>query len=354
MIDAVRRPLFWGAGLVLLCLLGLAVGRLRGGASATQEVERRPVPAVLASVGPEEFVDRIEAIGTLRSNESLIITAKVTETVRALHFEDGARVEEGAVLAELTSDEEAALLAEARSTHAEASQQYDRVQKLFAEGTVSRSQLDRATADRDAARARVEALEARLADRLIRAPFAGVLGLREVSPGTLLQPGDTITTLDDVSVMKLDFSVPEVFLSTLRPGLEVLARSAAYPDRSFEGRVRTVESRVDPVTRAVTVRAELANPGELLRPGMLLTVDLIRNRRTSLAVPEAALVPVRDEQFVFRVDSENRVERVPVRIGGRRPGRVEILAGLEDGDRVVVEGTTRVRPGSQVEVRAEP
>ena len=257
---------------MLLCLLGLAVGRLRGGASATREVERRPVPAVLASVSPDEFVDRIEAIGTLRSNESLIITAKVTETVRALHFEDGARVEEGAVLAELTSDEEAAQLAEARSTHAEASQQYDRVQKLFAEGTVSRSQLDRATADRDAARARVEALEARLADRLIRAPFAGVLGFREVSPGTLLQPGDTITTLDDVSVMKLDFSVPEVFLSTLRPGLEVLARSAAYPDRSFEGRVRTVESRVDPVTRAVTVRAELANPGELLRPGMLLTV----------------------------------------------------------------------------------
>ncbi len=354
MIDAVRRPLFWGTGLVLLCLLGLAVRRLRGGASATREVERRPVPAVLASVSPDEFVDRIEAIGTLRSNESLIITAKVTETVRALHFEDGARVEEGAVLAELTSDEEAAQLAEARSTHAEASQQYDRVQKLFAEGTVSRSQLDRATADRDAARARVEALEARLADRLIRAPFAGVLGFREVSPGTLLQPGDTITTLDDVSVMKLDFSVPEVFLSTLRPGLEVLARSAAYPDRSFEGTVRTVESRVDPVTRAVTVRAELANPGELLRPGMLLTVDLIRNRRTSLAVPEAALVPVRDEQFVFRVDSENRVERVQVRIGGRRPGWVEILAGLEDGDRVVVEGTTRVRPGSQVEVRTEP
>ena len=171
-----------------------------------------------------------------------------------------------------------------------------------------------------------------------------------MSPGSLVRPGDQITTLDDIDVIKLDFSVPETFVALIRPGLEVRARSAAYPDRRFAGRVTSVDPRVNPTTRTVRVRAELPNPDHALRPGMLLTVDLIKNRRDALSVPEQALVPVGDRQFVYVVDGVGEARRVEVEIGSRRPGTAEVLRGLAEGDRVVVEGAHRLRPGSRVEV----
>ncbi len=307
-------------------------------------------PVVVTPVAREEFADRIEAIGTTLANESVVLTAQVAETVQRVGFQDGQEVEAGDVLVELTSGEESAQLAEARTNHAEALRQHQRSSELVAGGSESRARLDERTAARDAARARLQELEARLADRLIRAPFRGVLGLRGVSPGTLVRPGDPITTLDDIDVLKLDFTVPEIFLGDLRPGLEIEARSVAFPERSFSGEVTAVDTRVDPRTRAVRARAILSNQDHALRPGMLLTVQLIANRRTSLALPEEALVPVGPHQYVFVVDAEERARRVQVEIGGRRPGLVELRGGLDGSEIVILEGADQVRPGGLVRV----
>jgi membrane fusion protein (multidrug efflux system) len=215
----------------------------------------RTTPVVVATPRREEFVDRIEALGTAHANESVIITAQVTEMVTDVGFEDGQVVEAGHVLVELTSQEESAKLAAARANYDESLRQYRRISDLVKQGSDSRSNLDQRVAARDSAAALLAELQAKLADRLIVAPFAGVLGLRSVSTGTVVKPGDEITTHDDIELITLDFSVPDSFLAALQPGLEIRASSVAYPDTPFFGRVSAVDTRVDQRTRAVRVRA---------------------------------------------------------------------------------------------------
>jgi membrane fusion protein (multidrug efflux system) len=309
----------------------------------------RTVPVVIGSAVEREFADKIEALGTARANESVVVSAQVTETVSRVAFEDGQRVEAGDVLVELTSREESAQLREARANYEEAVRQYERAVELRRDGTVSQAQLDAQTTQRDAAGARLAELGARLRDRLIRAPFSGVLGMRTVSPGTLVQPGDAITTLDDIDLIKVDFSVPERFLSVIEPGLVVESTTSAYPDRRFEGKVRAVDTRLDTETRSVQVLAELPNPDHALRPGMLLAIELTANRRRSVSVPEESIVPLGEKSFVFVVDEEQRAQRVELRTGRRIAGYVEVLSGLEAGTPVVVEGGSMLYPGSPVD-----
>lgn len=314
-----------------------------------------PTPVVVAEARTDRFVDQVEALGTLRANEMVELTVNVTETITAIHFDDGNRVKAGDVLVEMTSAEEHALLEEARATVGEARSQYDRVKLLAAQGRAAQSLLDERRREWDTARARLTAIESRLADRLVRAPFDGVLGLRNVSLGALVEPGDVITTLDDDSWMKLEFPVPSTYLATLRPGLPLTVRARAYGDREFQGEVSSIDSRVDPATRSVRVRALLPNPDRSLRPGVLMSVVLMKDPRTALVVPEAALVPLGRQVYVFRVTGEGgaaRVERREVQIGTRRPGEVEVREGLAAGDRVVTHGTLRVKDGDPVTVRA--
>jgi len=313
----------------------------------------RATLVVVQQTHMETIVEQIEAIGTAIANESVNLTAKVTDTVSKVNFEDGQTVEQGVILIELTNTEETAQLTEAQATLAEATRQLDRLQNLIKQGLASELQLDEEQVRKQTAAARLEAIIARLDDRLVRAPFSGVLGFRNVSQGTLLTSNTIVTTLDDISVIKLDFSVPENYLSVLQVGLDVSATSTAYPDRKFEGIVRTIGSRVDPVTRAVSIRAHIANQDNLLRPGMLLTVELIRNRETVMVIPEEALIPIQDKQFVYTVDGENRANRIQVEIGRRRPGIVEVLSGLNLGDKVVTEGVIRLRPGSTVKFKED-
>jgi membrane fusion protein (multidrug efflux system) len=308
---------------------------------------------VVSSPFEYEFADRIEALGTARANESVVITARVTETVERVFFEDGQEVAAGDRLVELESSEERAQLAEARANLADARLRFERVSDLAESGTESQSRFDEVRTALEAAEARVAELEARLSDHRIRAPFAGVLGLREVSPGTLVQPGDRITTLDDIDRIKLDFSIPETYLALLEPGLEVRTRTAAYPERAFVGRLTAVDSRVDPETRSVRARAEIDNSDHALRPGMLLTLVLEANPERSLALAEQALVPRGSSQMVVVLDEQDRPRHVEVRIGRRVPGIVEIRSGLEAGARVVVDGASLIPPGGVVRVLRE-
>jgi membrane fusion protein (multidrug efflux system) len=322
------------------------------GGSGLNADEKKPPLVIVAEVHESDFVDRIEALGTLKANESVLLTANVTESVTAIHFDDGQRVEQGEVLVEMTSSEEHALLEEARANLNEAKRQYRRVKQLQSQGIEAQSLLDQRLREVDTARARLSAIESRLADRLIKAPFAGVLGLRNTSVGALVETGDTITTLDDDGLMKLEFAVPSTYLSSLRPGLSIRASTRAYAERIFEGEVKAVDSRVDPINRSVKVRAVLPNQERMLKPGMLMTVELLRDPRRTLLIPEAALMPRGDEQFVFLLSGEPQlVEKRKIEIGSRRPGEVEVLQGLAAGDLIITHGTDKAKAGKPVRIK---
>lgn len=335
----------WGAALLALAAALVPVAQAQPAAP-----EVIVSPAVRAPIA-----DRLEALGTLRANESVTITATVTETVSAIHFDDGQRVAAGDVLVEMTSREEQARLEEAHARRAEAERQFERVQSLAATGSASASLLDERSRDLQTARAVLEAIESQLADRLIKAPFDGVVGLRDISVGALVEPGDPITTLDDDRVMKLDFPVPSLFLPALKRGLGIEARAAALGGRGFSGEIASVGSRVDPVTRTVQVRALIENPDRLLKPGLLMQVDLLRRPRQAVMVPETALLQRGDTHTLIVIESTGDgpiAEPRRVEIGQRRPGAVEITAGLEPGEQVITHGAEQARAGQPVRVRA--
>ena len=314
-----------------------------------------PTPVFVAVVERQHFVDKLEALGSLKANENVELTSTVTELVTRINFEDGQRVVKGDVLVEMDADEELAEQAEEQSRIDEAQRQVNRLKPLIARGAASKSALDERQRELQTARARMKAILSRINKRQITAPFDGVVGLRNISVGSLAQPGTQVTTIDDDSVMKLDFSVPEVFLSTLLAGVKIEATSAAYPEDVFRGEIASVDSRINPVTRAIIVRAHLDNASQKLKPGLLMQIALQKNPRQALVVPEEAVIANGRENSVWLIVEKNAVtvvERRPVSIGVRRDGWVEIRDGLISGQQVVTHGTLRVRPGAEVSVMA--
>lgn len=315
-----------------------------------------PPPTVI--VHPAELgtiADPLEALGTLQANETVQITAKVSDVIAAIHFDDGQEVKAGQVLVELSDAEETALLLEAQALAEEAERQYQRLRSLVEKGTAAESLLDERRREAETARARVTAVRSRLEDRIITAPFAGLVGLRQVSPGALVSPGDVITTLVDDSQMKLDFTVPSLYLGSVTRGTEIYASTAAYPDESFTGTVASADSIINPITRSITIRARIPNDNHRLVPGMLMTLELQRGQREALLIAEESIVPRGDDTFVFVVSTNTetpRAEQRQVQLGARTPGKVEVVAGLNEGEMVIRHGTLKVRPGAPVRIRA--
>jgi membrane fusion protein (multidrug efflux system) len=295
-------------------------------------------------------METVEALGTAKANESVVITPTLEERVVSVFFEDGDVVDKDQVLVKLDDSEARFLLAEARATLREQQKQYQRISKLANTNATSRSRLDEEQGLLEIARAKVAHLKARLQDYTIRAPFSGALGTRQISNGAVVDSDTVITTLDDTSIIKLDFTIPETYLGVLANGMTVTAQSPAYPDRSFNGTVTAISSRVDPDTRTLMIRAQITNSDLLLKPGMLLTVNLVKDRSQSLIIPEEAVIMEKDKKFVLVVTAENTVEKKEIVTGRRSPGKVEVASGLNAGQRVVVEGITRVRPGISVNV----
>ncbi|MEL7011886.1 MAG: efflux RND transporter periplasmic adaptor subunit [Pseudomonadota bacterium] len=322
-----------------LLLPGFALGQDQG-------------PRVIVEVAQNtEFVDEIEAIGTLRASESVQISANVTETITMIGFDDGQSVSAGQILVELEHGEESALVAEAEAALDIASQEFERAAALLDRATLSQSVMQSRQRDLSFAEAQLARALAQENDRIIRAPFDGVVGLRTVSLGTTVRPGDPIVRIDDVSELNLDFAVPATRLATLAPGQRVRAVSPALPDESFSGEIQTIDSVVDTTTRSVLVRAVIPNPDGRLKPGLLMTVNVDAAPRTSVTMNEAALVPSGPDLSVYVVvdsDEGARVEQRKVSIGLRRAGDVEILTGLAPGERVITHGTTKARPGGFV------
>ncbi|WP_372796645.1 efflux RND transporter periplasmic adaptor subunit [Litorivivens sp.] len=307
-----------------------------------------PVVAVsVYTVETREFADRVEALGSLRGNESITITTNATDTIAAIHFTEGQRVKAGQLLVTLEQAEEQAQLASAQADLAEQQREVRRLEGLVKTMSAAQTELDQRRTALEKARHKIDELEARIADRRVTAPFAGVLGLRMVSPGALVSPGTAITTLDDIDPVKLDFSVPAALLGSLKPGLELRAKTAAY-DEPFSGHVTVIDSRVNTTDRSIRARAEFDNAEGLLKPGMLMTVDLLRNPRTALLVPEAALLTREQQHSVWVIDDNQTLQRRTVQIGSRQPGWVEVLSGLVPGEIIVRATFPRLREGIRV------
>lgn len=315
-----------------------------GGPGAFSQI---PVAVVTAEAAMKPWAIEVEALGTTRANEAVDITTKTANLVTAIRFEEGQTVRRGQVLVELDGAQARADLAAAEAALAESRSTYRRSRDLVAQNALSQSQLEQIEAALKVNEARVASAASRVADTVIRAPFDGRAGLRRVSVGGLISPGTVITTVDDTSVMKIDFDVPETFLTVLEPGLEVTATSVAYPGRSFTGQVASIDSRIDPVSRAVTVRARLPNPEGLLKQGMFVNLRVTREAKPTLVVPEQAIVPERGKVFVFTV-ADGVAGKREVTTARRRPGETEVVTGLAAGERVVVEGTQKVRDGGPV------
>ena len=332
---------------LLMALAGCQADDVAPGIAGEQG--RPPVLVELWEAKPSTVYERLESIGTLLGNESVTITAKVTEQVQSIRFADGQMVKAGDVLVELVDTEQLALLDEAEANLREAMLQLERLRKLGSDISTG-AQIDVAEAKVAAGRARLAAIGAQIEERQIRAPFDGQLGFRRVSLGALVTPGTVITELDDISRMKLDFSVPETHLTLVQVGNTVDATSPAFPGEYFSGEVVSIGSRVDPVTRAITVRAMVDNSELRLLPGMLMEVELTAGEREALVVPEQALIQVSGSSMVYVVDDESRAQRRSVEIGKRVQGGVVVLSGLSPGERVVVNGQFSLRPNSPVKL----
>lgn len=294
--------------------------------------------------------DPLEALGTLSAEESVTLSATVTEIVADINFRDGEQVDEGQLLIRLEDAEEQAQLRasqalrdERRNASTRATQLQDRNLAARADVEDSQSRLRQAEAD-------IQAIEARLSNYRIQAPFSGRVGFRNISVGTLVTPGMDLVTLDKLDVMKLDFSVPEVFLGRLSPGLMLNTSTAAYPDDVFSGEIATIGTRVDPVTRSINIRAELDNTDGRLRPGMLMQVIVQQRVRDSVVIPEAAIEPSGDRHSVMLIeesDGTTRLTKRNISIGERRYGQVEVLEGLAADELIVVHGLQLARDGQE-------
>jgi len=362
----IKRHFFLAAAAVLLGLMVLAVilrmafagdeksGGGQGGRGGPGGGRGQTVSEAVISA--RSFTDEIRVLGVARGRRSVNITSSTSELITRVLFTDGQRVSAGTPLVELQAREEDAGIIEARAQVAQAQRQYDRYKTLADRGIAPRVTAEDAETALATARASLNAAQARRGDRLIRAPFAGVLGLSSVTPGTLVSPGGVITTLDDIDVVRVDFPIPERYLGVLRVGTPIRATIDAYGDEAFAGRIALIDTRINEQTRAVTARAEIPNPGGRIRPGMAVRVAVQQGQRTTPAAPEAAVQYEGDGAFVYRIargDRGSTAQRVEVETGSVEGGFVEIVSGLNAGDRVVGSGLNRIQPGAPVTVAGQ-
>lgn len=337
--------------IVLVLLIGAGYFYFQQQQPVKQVKKSRPIPNVVVTKATMEPIrDEVEALGTSKANESITVTPKVTEVVTQVNFDDGDLVKKGRLLVQLQDSEQRARVTVAKVKVNDHQRELERIRTLVTSQTIAELERDRLQTLIDTAKAELAQAQSALSDRQIIAPFSGALGLRQVSTGALVSPGNAITTLDDISVIKLDFSVPERFIQSLALGKKVEAQAVAFDGEVFQGKVVSIDSRINPSTRAVIVRAEIPNPDQRLLPGMLMKVKLIKTSRDALILPESAIIPIQDRHYVYWVNDEGVIEQKQVELGLRKRGWVEILDGIALDEQIVVRGILKVRPGDKVKV----
>lgn len=344
---------------------GLGMGLLRtvSGQAAPAQRAASAAPAVASTPSVAVRVSKVErvalplelaALGTLRSEESVVIRPETAGRIVSIAFQEGRRVERGAVLVYLDDSIQLADLEQARAGLALSQASYARATELRAEGFISHRTKEEAENALEVARSAVAQAQARLARTRVHAPFSGTLGLRSVSIGDYVKEGQEIVSLEAIDSMKVDFQLPEVYSPRVKVGQALRVTVDAVEGESFEGRVSAVSPLFDRNTRSVVVRASVVNRAGQLRSGMFARVSLpMAQAQDSLVIPESALIPESGGQYVSKVDN-GRAVRVAVEIGRRHLGNVEVLHGLSDGDTVVTQGQFKLKEGSAVRSEVAP
>lgn len=308
-------------------------------------------------VAPVQFkkvYDIIESIGTTKAYNSVIITSEVDSKVTKIHFKQGQLVAKDDVLFSLNNTEEKADVAAVKSDYSQKKRAYIRAQTLVKENAISDVTYDNRKSEYETTQANLKSVNARLDLLEIRAPFSGTLGILDLSIGEFIQSGTAMVSLNDLTTMKLDFNIPSRYLSTLKVGNSLEAKSSAY-DKVFKGEISFVDTQIDPVTRTIRVRAIIPNTENLLKGGMFMTIKTFANERDSLIIPEESLIKRGENNFVFKV-IENEGKKIAkyqaIQIGTRQLGSLEVLKGLNAGDQVIHHGVLKVKDGGEVDVKA--
>lgn len=335
--------------LCLTCAVAVAVTDEKKAVPARGEQQGMPVEAIQAALSP--LRNEINATGTLYSNESVVVAAEIAGKVTQISFDDGQKVSEGQILLQLDQSILSAERDRAQASFNLSEANIKRAELLLQEQAISERERDEAYAQWRLDQANLRLAEAQLAKTVIRAPFSGLLGLRRVSIGEYMQPGENIVNLDDIDPIKVDFRVPEVFAHQLRVGQKIQMLVDAVPGESFTGQVYAIDPQIDINGRSVLLRAKVAQQNGPLRPGMFARVSLVlEDKPNALMIPEEALIPKGDQQMVFKV-VDGKVVAAEVTTGLRTRGQVEILHGLDPGETVITAGQIKVRPGMPVTVR---
>ena len=322
---------------------GVEAGAQQGGPPEQFAI---PVETTAVKVGP--VTNRVQAVGTLRANEGIILRPEIAGKVNSIGFREGEEVAADTTLLTLDDIIYRAELAEAEARQELTRTSYQRASTLRRQNLISAQDLDQALSEYQVSQAEVALARARLSKTVLRAPFDGVVGLREVSVGDFVSVGQDLVDLLDLSKLKVDFRVPEIYLRAVAVGQIVQVTVDAIPDRSFGGEVYAIDPQIDVQGRSILIRASIDNPGAL-RSGLFARVNLIvATREQALLIPEEALVPQGQEQYVFRV-VDGKAAWTPVKVGQRQFKEVEITEGLSAEDTVVVAGQLKIRDGAPVQ-----
>jgi membrane fusion protein (multidrug efflux system) len=307
------------------------------------------VQAVIAPVRNDPVVESLALVGNLVANEMVELKSESEGTIQQILFKEGQQAKEGDLLVLLDESKFAASAAEAEANFKVSESNYERSKRLFEEKLISKQEIDQNAASFQAARAAFDLKKRLLKDARITAPFSGVVSARRISPGQVIDKNTLLTILVDADPVKVEFNVPERFVGQLKIGQKISVKLAAYPGRSFEGEVYFIAPFVDEALRTALLKARIPNPNNELKPGMFANLDLtLQIKEQALVIPESAVLSSGDRTMVYVVDGQDTAQVRPVRLGLRQAGMVEILSGLQAGERVVAEGIQKVRPGGKV------
>lgn len=331
-------------GWMILLLAGCGGAEQQGGGFT-----RPPTPVETAPVSLGPVLDKFATVGSIEAGESITVTSEIDGIVVSVPFHEGGRLQRGDLIAGLDDRQLKAEAERARALRDQSQATWERVRIVVEAGAGSPQDLDDAVAALKVAEANLALAQTRLAKTVITAPFAGMVGSRRVSPGAFLRAGSEITDLAKIDELRVTFSVPERLLGSIRQGAPVSLQTTAFPDIVLEGAIDVIEPQLDPATRSAGVLARVANPDALLRPGMSATVSVVLSRREdALTVPSDAVFVEGGQAFVYVVKPDSVVTRSPVELGTRLSAAVEILSGLDAGQRVVSAGHQKLYEGAKV------
>jgi membrane fusion protein (multidrug efflux system) len=351
------RAYLLAIGLLLLIIGGTAF-YIQQRFAALASADFTPPPATIAAAVAQErpWRETVDAVGTVRAVRGIVLNAETSGDITAVHVESGADVSAGQALFAIDEELEVATRQRLEARLALAQQRYDRDVKLIRDKSISQNQFDQSSSDLRAAQAELAEIDAALKNKRISAPFAGRLGIVQLRLGDFVEAGTELVTLQDVTRLEVDFSVPDRFAPLMRPGLAIQLNSAAFPDREFTATLAAVDAQVDVNTRNLRARA-LITDGEGLLPGMFarLRIDLNRERRL-VFVPETAVSYSLQGDLVYVIESGDEGLSVAPRVvttGGVSDGQIAILSGISAGDRVVIAGQNKLYRGAPVQIDAD-